>query len=89
MLKGVNRQVVEIPQPQSRYFEKIILFVKPEFSGLPQARLSRAALPELPEALPPLQTGKARGGRLRRALRGLLCAGAGAAALALLELIFR
>lgn len=31
MLKGVNKQVVEITNPESPYFEKVIFFVKPEY----------------------------------------------------------
>ncbi len=30
MLKGVNRQILEITNPESPYFEKIIFFVRPE-----------------------------------------------------------
>jgi hypothetical protein len=43
MLKGVNRQVVEVSQPNSRYFERILYIVKPEFSGLSQAKLMSEA----------------------------------------------
>ena len=43
MLKGVNRQVVEIPQPDSVYFEKVIFFVKPEFSGVSEMKLKHSA----------------------------------------------
>lgn len=90
MLKGVNRQVVEIAQPESRYFEKIILFVKPEFSGLPEARLAARAAEDLPcEAAPPKTARRKTGFRLRSLLRAGLCAGAGAGILALAELILR
>ena len=43
MLKGVNRQVVEIPQPESAYFEKVIFFVKPEFSDVSELKLKSSA----------------------------------------------
>lgn len=91
MLKGVSRQIVEIAQPESRYFEKIILFVKPEFSGLPEARLAaqaEACLPE--EALPP-KRGKKRRAALRwgGVARAAACAGAGAGILALLEMLVK
>lgn len=33
MIKGVNRRVIEINNPDGEYFEKAILFVKPEKSG--------------------------------------------------------
>ncbi len=91
MLKGVSRQIVEISQPESRYFEKIILFVKPEFSGLSDARLAaqaQAALPE--EALPP-KKGKKRKTALRwgGVARAAACAGAGAGILALVEVLVK
>lgn len=43
MLKGVNRQVVEIPQPDSAYFEKVIFFVKPGFSDIGEQKLRKSA----------------------------------------------
>ena len=39
MLKGVNRQVVEINQPESKYFERIFYIVKPEFSDMSKSKL--------------------------------------------------
>ena len=33
MIKGVNRRVIEINNPDGEYFEKAILFVKPEKSS--------------------------------------------------------
>ena len=32
MLRGVNRYIVEISQPDSKYFDKVQLFVKPQFT---------------------------------------------------------
>ena len=90
MLKGVNRQVVEIAQPESRYFEKIILFVKPEFSGWPEARLAAQAVLDLPgDAAPPKNAKKRLMIRARGVIRAGICAGAGAGLLALAELILR
>ena len=43
MLKGVNHQVVEINRPESRYFERIMFVVKPEFSSLSTAKLLKDA----------------------------------------------
>ncbi len=43
MIKGVNRQVLEIHDTGSKYFEKAILFVKPEYSTLSEKRLRNAA----------------------------------------------
>lgn len=43
MLKGVNHRVVEIAQPESAYFEKVLFFVKPEFSDVSESRLRTKA----------------------------------------------
>lgn len=43
MLKGVNRQVLEVNRPESRYFERILFVVKPEFTSLPAAKLLKEA----------------------------------------------
>ena len=41
MIKGVNRQVIEITQTKCEYFEKVLFFVKPEYAatseGIPPA----------------------------------------------------
>lgn len=39
MLRGVNRQIIEINSTDNCYFEKAILFVRPEFSELSQSKL--------------------------------------------------
>ena len=33
MIKGVNKQVLEVTNTENPYFEKIIFFVKPEYSS--------------------------------------------------------
>lgn len=43
MLKGVNHQVVEITKPTCEYFERVIFFVKPEFSSVSQGTLRERA----------------------------------------------
>lgn len=53
MLKGVNRQVVEIPQPDSVYFEKVIFFVKPEFSDISETKIRSSADELIKNASPP------------------------------------
>lgn len=64
MLKGVNRQVLEINQPESRYFERILFIVKPEYTSIGSARLLKEAQRHIKDntSAPP-QT--RRGGRLR------------------------
>ena len=53
MLKGVNRQVVEISQPESVYFEKVIFFVKPEFSDISETKIRSSADELIKNASPP------------------------------------
>lgn len=43
MLKGINKQVVEITRPDSTYFEKVIFFVKPEYASLSEDRIRSKA----------------------------------------------
>lgn len=43
MIKGVNRQVVEITKPSCEYFERVVFFVKPEFSSVSQGTLRERA----------------------------------------------
>ncbi len=33
MIKGVNKQVLEITNTENPYFERIVFFVKPEYKG--------------------------------------------------------
>lgn len=56
MLKGVNKQVLEINETQNSFFEKAIFFVKPEYSGMSEGRLRESAKKEFDGACsPPLQ----------------------------------
>lgn len=43
MLKGVNRQVLEVTNTESPYFERIIFYVKPEYTGADRAKLKKEA----------------------------------------------
>lgn len=47
MIKGVNKQVLEISETQNGYFEKALFFVKPEYSGFSEGRLRENASREL------------------------------------------
>ncbi|MBZ4670608.1 MAG: hypothetical protein JG769_912 [Oscillospiraceae bacterium] len=44
MIKGVNKRIVEINNTQNEYFEKAILYIKPEKSSMPQRELSEEAI---------------------------------------------
>ncbi len=43
MLQGVNHQVVEITRPECEYFERVIFFVKPEYSCVSDGTLRERA----------------------------------------------
>ena len=54
MIKGVNRQVVEVRETRCDYFEKIIFFVKPEYASLSEGKIrERASLIAGDTPLPP------------------------------------
>ena len=56
MIKGVNKQVLEISETQNGFFEKAIFFVKPEYSGMGEGRLKESARKEMENAgKPPLR----------------------------------
>lgn len=44
MVKGVNRQVLEIHETGCEYFEKALFFVKPEFSRESENKLKTKAV---------------------------------------------
>lgn len=50
MVKGVNRQVLEICETGSPYFERAFFFVKPEFADTDEKKLRAAAQSVLPPA---------------------------------------
>ena len=39
MIKGVNRQVIEISETDCEYFERVMFFVKPEFVNVSEGKL--------------------------------------------------
>lgn len=43
MIKGVNRQVVEVRETGSDYFERIIFFVRPEYAGISEGKIRERA----------------------------------------------
>lgn len=44
MLRGINRSIIEINETENRYFEKVIVFVRPEFGGMPKSHLQKEAM---------------------------------------------
>lgn len=57
MIKGVNKQVLEINETDNSFFEKAIFFVKPEYSGFSEGRLRENAKKELLLAGAPPKSG--------------------------------
>lgn len=43
MIKGINRQVVEITQTDCEYFERILFLVKPEYAAVSEGKLRERA----------------------------------------------
>ncbi len=52
MIKGVNKRVVEITGTDSEYFEKAVLYIKSDKSGLPAERLNEEAREYLDRLVP-------------------------------------
>ena len=71
MIKGVNRQVVEVRETGCDYFERIIFFVKPEYASLSEGKIrERASLIAGATTLPPPT--KAKDSRLTDILKIIL-----------------
>ena len=61
MIKGVNRQVIEITQTKCEYFEKVLFFVKPEYAATSEGTLrERAGLIADSAGIPPASKLKKR-----------------------------
>lgn len=48
MVKGVNRTVIEVHNTGSKYFEKIVFYVTPEYGNLSSKQLEQASAQVLP-----------------------------------------
>ncbi len=54
MIKGINRQVVEVKETGNDCFEKILFFVKPEYAGMSEGKIrERAGLVTKTAMVPP------------------------------------
>ncbi len=43
MLRGINRSIIEINETENRYFERVLIFVRPEFGSFPESYLQKEA----------------------------------------------
>lgn len=87
MIKGVNRQVLEVTNTENPYFERIIFFVKPEYGEVDRAKLKKEA-----EELARVNSKPPKTRRTKREIRYLiiqsgLCLGAGVAITFLLNFL--
>ena len=87
MLKGVNHQIVEVTKPTCEYFERVIFFVKPEFSAVSEGTLRERASTIAGEAGAPPPS-KVRQDRLLLASRLLCAAIVGAAVTIIVSKLF-
>lgn len=75
MIKGVNRQVVEVRETGCDYFERIIFFVRPEYTSLSEGKIrERASLIAGGTTLPPPT--KTKSNKLTEVLKivlGVMC----------------
>ena len=90
MIKGVNRQVVEVQETDCAYFERILFFVKPEYFGMGEAGIREKAASVLKNTIKPPRNQNERAVlRFSAALRLLLAALLGAGAALLLQALLR
>ncbi len=88
MIKGINRQVVEVKDTGSECFERILFFVKPEYVGMSDGKIrERADMVTKTATLPPPTKIKKR--KLNEILKLSLSLLAGFALGLALSLIFR
>lgn len=83
MIQGVNHQVVEITRPNCEYFERVIFFVKPEFSSVSSGTLRERASKMASSSSAPPPT-KIKEKKFVFALKLLAAAAAGATVAALI-----
>lgn len=88
MIKGINRQVVEVRDTGNECFERILFFVKPEYAGLSEGKIREKAGLAAQGATPPPPT-RIKKNRLTEALKLTLCLLTGIAAGICLSLIIR
>ena len=77
LIKGVNRQVVEITQTQCEYFERVLFFIKPEYSAVSEGDLrERASEIAQSAGMPPASRLRKSRIRLALSMSAAACAGA-------------
>jgi hypothetical protein len=77
MIKGVNKQILEVVNTESPYFEKIIFFVRPESQQLDEKKLHSEAVKISKTAQRPPKQRRSKKQILSTILYSLLGTGAG------------
>ncbi len=76
MIKGINRQVVEVRETDSEYFERILFFVKPEYASVSEGKIrERASLIANKGQKPPATRLSER--KYSELIKGIICLAAG------------
>lgn len=83
MIKGINRQIIEITQTGNNYFERAWLVIKPEFQNSGASALEAEADRYLKNLKPPysIRTGKALAYRILSLLFAAVAGGVFVAAI--------
>ena len=63
MVKGVNKTVIEINETGSKYFERVVFFVSPEYSFMSQNKLEAKAVDYMSDGVPSLNFKRIKEGR--------------------------
>lgn len=79
MIKGVNKQVLEVTNTENPYFEKIIFFVKPEYVNCDREKLKKEAQTFAKKANKPPRAKRSKREIRYIILQSALCVGAGIA----------
>ncbi len=87
MIKGINKQILEVTNPESPYFEKIIFFVRPQGQRLSDADLQQEAEKLAKNAGKPPRIKATAGQRLATAAFIMLGIGAGIALTLILNML--
>lgn len=80
MIKGINKQIIEIRCTNDEYFDKVLLFVRADKAGLPQSMLQKGADNFCGRLLPEYRS-SGTGGRYGAKIALLLTALAGLSAI--------
>jgi len=89
MIKGVNKQVVEVRDTGSEYFESALFFVDPKYYGISESKLrEKAGLAVSNAGKPPLSRGKEKRSKIKTAVCLILAAAAGSLLTAGINIIF-